>query len=113
MIDGHTVTMSLGFERKPTPDEAIEVLRAFTGPMDVRELPSAPKMPIAVRDESDRPQPRRDRDAERGMAVSVGRVRECPILDLRLVIVVHNTIRGAAGGALLNGELLVQRGLVK
>ena len=113
VIDGHTVTMSLGFERKPTPSEATKVLRAFTGPMDVHELPSAPKMPIVVRDESDRPQPRRDRDAERGMAVSVGRVRECPILDLRLVIVVHNTIRGAAGGALLNGELLVQRGLVK
>ncbi len=113
VIDGHTITMSLGFERKPTPDEAIEILRAFHGPAEVQSLPSAPKQPIVVRDEDDRPQPRRDRDAELGMAVSVGRVRKCPILDLRLVIVVHNTIRGAAGGSLLNGELLAMRGVTR
>jgi len=113
VIDGHTIALSLGFENTPTPEQAIEVLRAFRGSSDVHNLPSAPKRPIVVRDEDDRPQPRRDRDAERGMAVSVGRVRECPILDLRLVIVVHNTIRGAAGGSLLNGELLVKRGLLR
>jgi len=113
VIDGHTIALSLGFENTPTPKEAIEALRAFRGPTDVHDLPSAPKMPLVVRDEDDRPQPRRDRDAENGMAVSVGRVRECPILDLRLVIVVHNTIRGAAGGSLLNGELLVKRGLLR
>jgi len=113
VIDGHTIALSLGFENTPTPKEAIEALRAFRGPTDMHDLPSAPKRPIVVRDEDDRPQPRRDRDAERGMAVSVGRVRECPILDLRLVIVVHNTIRGAAGGSLLNGELLIKRGLLR
>ena len=113
VIDGHTIALSLGFENPPTPDETIAVLSAFRGPVDVRDLPSAPERPLVVRDEDDRPQPRRDRDAKRGMAVSVGRVRECPILDLRLVLVVHNTIRGAAGGSLLNGELLVKRGLVK
>ncbi len=113
VIDGHTIALSLGFEHKPTPGEAIEVLRTFTGPTDVYNLPSAPKMPIIVRNEEDRPQPRRDRNAEGGMAVSVGRVRECPILDLRMLVVVHNTIRGAAGGSLLNAELLVKRGLVK
>ena len=113
VIDGHTIALSLGFEHKPTPGEAIEVLRTFTGPTDVHNLPSAPKMPIIVRNEEDRPQPRRDRNAEGGMAVSVGRVRECPILDLRMLVVVHNTIRGAAGGSLLNAELLVKRGLVK
>jgi aspartate-semialdehyde dehydrogenase len=113
VIDGHTIALSLGFENPPTPDEAIAVLRAFCPPVDVRGLPSSPKQSIVLRDEDDRPQPRRDRDAERGMAVSVGRVRKCPILDLRLVVVVHNTIRGAAGGSLLNGELLVKRGLVK
>ena len=113
VTDGHTIALSLGFEHRPTPEEALEVLRAFRGPTDVHALPSAPVQPIVVRDENDRPQPRRDRDAERGMAVSVGRVRECPILDLRLVVVVHNTIRGAAGGSLLNGELLLKRGFVK
>jgi len=113
VIDGHTIALSLGFERPPTPEQAIEVLRSFRGSPDVHDLPSAPNMPIVVRAEEDRPQPRRDRDTERGMAVSVGRVRECPILDLRLLVVVHNTIRGAAGGSLLNGELLVKRGLVK
>ncbi len=113
VIDGHTIALSLGFEKAPTPEEALEVLRAFHGPADVQSLPSAPKRPIVVRDEDDRPQPRRDRDAQSGMTVSVGRVRECPILDLRLVIVVHNTVRGAAGGSLLNGEMLVKRGLIK
>lgn len=112
VIDGHTVSLSLGFERAPTPEQALNVLRAFHGPTDLHDLPSAPVRPLIVRSEEDRPQPRRDRDAERGMAVSVGRVRKCPILDLRLVIVVHNTIRGAAGGSLLNGELLVKRGVV-
>lgn len=113
VIDGHTITLSVGFESPHTPEEALEVLRAFGPPADVRHLPSAPKQPLVIRDEDGRPQPRRDRDVESGMAVSVGRVRKCPILDLRLVVVVHNTIRGAAGGSLLNGELLVKRGLVK
>ena len=61
----------------------------------------------------DRPQPRRDRDAEGGMAVSVGRVRPCPILDLRMTTVTHNTLRGAASGAILNAELLVVEGFVE
>jgi len=113
VTDGHTIALSLGFESTPSPEEAIEVLRAFRGPTDVHDLPSAPKLPLVVRDEDDRPQPRRDCDAEGGMAVSVGRVRKCPILDLQLVVVVHNTIRGAAGGSLLNGELLVKRGLLR
>jgi aspartate-semialdehyde dehydrogenase len=113
VMDGHTVALSLGFENSPRPEEAIEVLRSFRSPRDVVDLPSAPEHPLLVRDEDDRPQPRRDRDAECGMAVTVGRVRQCPVLDLRLVLVVHNTIRGAAGGSLLNAELLVKRGLVK
>jgi aspartate-semialdehyde dehydrogenase len=78
----------------------------------VRQLPSAPKHPIIVRSEPDRPQPRRDRDAEGGMAITVGRVRPCPLLDLRLVSVSHNTLRGAASGSILNAELLVASGLV-
>ena len=112
VLDGHTVCLSLGFERQPTVEEAVAVLADFRGPDVVRELPSAPEHPILVRREPDRPQPRRDRDAEGGMAVTVGRVRECPLLHLRMVSVVHNTLRGAASGSILNAELLVASGHV-
>jgi aspartate-semialdehyde dehydrogenase len=112
ILDGHTICLSLGFEEPPTPEAASAVLAGFCGPEVVRQLPSAPDRPIIVRSEPDRPQPRRDRDAEGGMAVTVGRVRPCPLLDLRLVSVSHNTLRGAASGSILNAELLVASGLV-
>ena len=112
VIDGHTALLSIAFERKPAVEEAIEALESFQAPAHVRGLPSAPPRPIVVRREGDRPQPRRDRDAGNGMSASVGRVRACPLLDLRLVVLAHNTIRGAAGGALLNAELLVAAGVV-
>jgi aspartate-semialdehyde dehydrogenase len=113
VLDGHTVCLSVGFENAPTVEEAVDVLADFRGPDVVRELPSAPDRPILVRFERDRPQPRRDRDAEGGMAVTVGRVRECPLLDLRFVSVSHNTLRGAASGSILNAELLVATGYVE
>lgn len=113
VLDGHTVCLSLGFKESPTPEAAIAALADFCGPEVVRQLPSAPKRPIVVRSEPDRPQPRRDRDAEGGMAITVGRVRPCPLLDLRLVSVSHNTLRGAASGSILNAELLVASGLVE
>jgi aspartate-semialdehyde dehydrogenase len=112
VLDGHTVCMSVAFERRPTVEEAVAALADYQGPEVVRSLPSAPRHPILVRAEPDRPQPRRDRDAGRGMAVTVGRVRPCPLLDLRLVSVSHNTLRGAAGGSILNAELLVATGYV-
>jgi aspartate-semialdehyde dehydrogenase len=112
VLDGHTVCMSLGFERPPAPEEAMDVLAAFRGPEGMRGLPSAPQHPLLVRREPDRPQPRRDRDAEGGMAVTVGRVRPCPLLDLRLVSVSQNPRRGAAPGSILNAELLVATGYV-
>jgi aspartate-semialdehyde dehydrogenase len=112
VTDGHTALLSIGFERKPSVAAAIEALESFRAPEVVRGLPSAPERPVIVRGEGDRPQPRRDRDAGRGMSAVVGRVRECPLLDLRLVALSHNTIRGAAGGALLNAELLVASGVV-
>ena len=113
VLDGHTICLSLGFEQRPTVEEAVAVLADFRGPDAVRELPSAPEHPIIVRREPDRPQPRWDRDAEEGMAITVGRVRECPLLDLRLVSVSHNTLRGAASGSILNAELLVASGNVE
>lgn len=112
VTDGHTALLSVRFQRRPSADEAIAVLEAFRAPEIVRGLPSAPALPVVVRREADRPQPRRDRDAGRGMSAVVGRVRPCPIGDLRLVVLAHNTIRGAAGGAILNAELLVAAGVV-
>lgn len=113
ILDGHTVCLSIGFEEPPSPEAAIEALAGYRGAEVVRQLPSAPERPIVVRLEPDRPQPRRDREAEGGMAVTVGRVRPCPLLDLRLVSVSHNTLRGAASGSILNAELLVASGFVE
>ena len=112
VMDGHTVCLSLGFECRPSVEDARAALALFRGPEPVPSLPSAPQRPIVVRAEPDRPQPRRDRDAQGGMAVSVGRVRPCPLMDLRLVSVSHNTLRGAASGSILNAELLVAMGYV-
>jgi aspartate-semialdehyde dehydrogenase len=113
VLDGHTVCLSVGFRRAPSVEEAVAALAGFRGPELVAGLPSAPGQPIIVRSEPDRPQPRRDRDAEGGMAITVGRVRPCPLLDLRLISVSHNTLRGAASGSVLNAELLVASGLVE
>ncbi|MCC6245426.1 MAG: aspartate-semialdehyde dehydrogenase [Gemmatimonadaceae bacterium] len=110
---GHTVCMSVAFEQPPTPDAALAVLRAWTGHEAVRGLPSAPTPALIVRDELDRPQPRRDGPAGNGMAVTVGRVRPDPLFDLRLVAMAHNVVRGAAGGSILNAELLVSTGALR
>ncbi len=112
VLNGHTVCLSLGFETKPTVEQAIAVIREWTGDASVRGLPSAPAMPIRYRDEPDRPQPRRDAMEANGMGTVVGRVREDHILHLRLVAMSHNTIRGAAGGSILNAELLVKTGMI-
>lgn len=107
---GHTVCLSVKFASKPTPAQALEVLRAWEGHAAVRGLPSAPQPALIIRDELDRPQPRRDVHAGRGMATTVGRVREDNLFDLRLVAMSHNVVRGAAGGSILNAELLVATG---
>lgn len=112
VVDGHTICLSVGFEKPASVDDAIAVLAGFRGPKEVRVLPSAPEHPILVRHQPDRPQPRRDRDADGGMAVTAGRIRPCALLDLRMVVVVHNTLRGAANGSVLNAELLVAQGCV-
>lgn len=107
---GHTVCLSIELEKKPSVEEAVTVLQNYRGPEIAWDLPSAPPRPIIVRGEPDRPQPRRDRDTQNGMAATVGRIRPCPIFDLKLVSVIHNAIRGAAGGSVLNAELLVSGG---
>jgi len=108
---GHTAVMAMEFATKPAVAEALETLRAWRGMDDVAGLPSAPRPPLQVFDQPDRPQPRRDVQAGNGMTVSVGRVREDPQFHLRMVAMGHNTIRGAAGGSILNAELLMARGL--
>lgn len=111
-IDGHLMTVSLKLRHKASVQDVRAALENFTGEPQTLNLPSAPKRPIHYLDAVDRPQPRLDRDRERGMAVSVGRLRACPILDVRFVGLVHNTIRGAAGAAILNAELLQARNLL-
>jgi aspartate-semialdehyde dehydrogenase len=111
-IDGHLMTISASLRNKASLAVIREALESFTGEPQRLGLPSAPRRPIHFLDASDRPQPRLDRDRERGMAVSVGRLRQCPILDFRMVALVHNTIRGAAGAAVLNAELLEARGML-
>lgn len=110
VIDGHTVNVSVKFKRKPEVEEVKGLLHSYQGLEIARNLPSSPRQLIIVRNEIDRPQPRRDRDSEHGMAATVGRIRSCPIFDLRFVSVIHNAIRGAAGGAVLNAELLASQG---
>jgi aspartate-semialdehyde dehydrogenase len=113
-IDGHLMTISLGVRNRNVVnlDHVREAIDNFRGePQDLR-LPSAPKKPLHYVVGDDRPQPRLDRDREGGMSVSIGRLRPCTLLDLRMVALVHNTIRGAAGAALLNAELLEAKGLL-
>jgi aspartate-semialdehyde dehydrogenase len=110
--DGHLVCVSVEFERRATPDEAAAALAGFQAPALVQTLPTAPHCVIEVRAEPDRPQPRKDRDAGNGMTTVVGRLRPDNLFDLRFVVLSHNTLHGAAGGALLNGELLVAQGYV-
>jgi aspartate-semialdehyde dehydrogenase len=111
VIDGHTACVSLKFKtQKPALDEIVEIWRAFEGEPQKLDLPSAPKPCIIYREERNRPQPRKDRDAGGAMAITVGRLRRCPVFDIRFVALSHNTVRGAAGGAILSAELLKAKG---
>lgn len=108
--DGHTETVSLKLGSSAGPEDVARVMAEFRGRPQELGLPSAPSRPIVVRSQPDRPQPNLDRDAERGMASVVGRVRECSIFDVKFVVLGHNTIRGAAGASILNAELLYRSG---
>ncbi len=112
VTNGHTEMVSVGLESAPTADELVEAFRSFTGRPQAEELPSAPARPIEYLDEASRPQPRLDVDRGNGMTVSVGRLRPCPVLDYKFVVLGHNTIRGAAGAAVLNAELMMIDGLL-
>lgn len=113
VIDGHLASVSVKLGRSATVAEAIAALETWQPPAVCQELPSAPRRPLTYRAEPDRPQPRLDRDAGNGLAWTVGKVRQCNVLDLRFLALTHNTLRGAASGALLNAELLVAQGFVR
>lgn len=112
VIDGHTVAVSVDLEQDIQIKDAQHALETFRGRPQERNLPSAPPQPVMYLPQQDRPQPRRDAVRERGMATFVGRLRECPVLDLKFVACGHNTVRGAAGAAVLNAELMVSEGLI-
>jgi aspartate-semialdehyde dehydrogenase len=110
--NGHTECLSVSLKKIATLHEVREALRNFTVDDQIAALPTAVKNPVIVVDEDNRPQPRRDVHAGNGMAAVVGRVRECPLLDIKLTLLSHNLLRGAAGAALLNAELLASRGFL-
>ena len=112
VIDGHSMTVSVALDATPAVDEVIAALRAFSGRPQALKLPTAPDPAIVVMTDPARPQPRLDADLGDGMAVSVGRVRECPVLSHKFVALGHNTIRGAAGASILNAELMKAEGLL-
>jgi aspartate-semialdehyde dehydrogenase len=111
VTDGHTACVSLGFgTRKPSIDEIKEIWTSFKGLPQEMKFPMAPEQPIIYREENNRPQPRKDRDLDKAMAVVVGRLRPCNVFDIRFTALSHNTVRGAAGGGILNAELLRHKG---
>ena len=111
VTDGHMACISLGFgSKKPSLDEIKKIWTEFKSLPQKLDFPMAPKQPIIYREEDNRPQPRKDRDLDKGMAVVIGRLRPCKIFDIRFTALSHNTVRGAAGGGILNAELLKSKG---
>lgn len=110
VVDGHLVNVSVSLDENPILDDIIDAWTTFRAPEPVTQLPSAPQPPLHYLPQIDRPQSRRDRNAGGGMATSIGRLRECPILGYKFVAISHNTIRGAAGCSILNAELLAVKG---
>lgn len=110
--NGHTESISVTLAERPTPDELVHAWESFRGKPQTMKLPSAPKQPIVYLHEKNRPQPALDVDRGGGMTVSVGRLRPCPILGYKFFALGHNTIRGAAGAAVLNAELMHREGLL-
>ena len=108
--DGHTAAVFVSFEKKPTKEEILRAWAEFSGEPQKLALPSAPRQFLHYFEEENRPQAKLDRNLENGMAVSVGRLREDILFDYKFVCLSHNTLRGAAGGAVLMAELLAAKG---
>ena len=112
VINGHTALISVKFDDEPTHEELVNAFRTYRGRPQLEKLPTAPDHPVVYLDDPDRPQPKYDVDREGGMSVTVGRLRECPVLDYKFIALGHNTVRGAAGAAILNAELMKIDGLL-
>ncbi len=112
VVDGHTEAVSVDLSAAPSEADLIAAIDGFRGLPQLRNLPSAPPRPLIYMTDRDRPQPRRDVERENGMAVFVGRLRKCPVLGYKFLCLGHNTIRGAAGAAVLNAELMESEGLL-
>lgn len=112
VTDGHMAVVNLGLRENPTKEDLIDAIKQFQNPIESLGLPSLPEVFIKYFDEDDRPQTALDRDLGKGMAIGVGRLREDPVLGWKFVALSHNTLRGAAGGALLMAELLVKKGYI-
>jgi aspartate-semialdehyde dehydrogenase len=108
--DGHTESVSVKLHKKVEPTEIVQAWQEFRGNQHVATLPSAPTVPVRYLEQHDRPQPRLDVDFGHGMTTTVGRLRPCNVLDWKFTVLSHNVIRGAAGAALLNAELLKAEG---
>jgi aspartate-semialdehyde dehydrogenase len=112
VVDGHTVTVSVELSAKPAQADLRHAFDTFTSVPQQRQLPSAPPQPVIYMEQANRPQPRKDAERERGMAAFIGRLRPCPVLDYKFVALGHNTVRGAAGAAVLNAELMQSEGML-
>ena len=113
VLNGHTAAVFVRFNKKPTKEQLIEKMVSFSGEPQKLELPSAPKQFIQYLEDDNRPQVTMDVDYERGMGVSIGRLREDTLFDYKFVGLSHNTVRGAAGGAVLCAELLKAKGYIQ
>jgi len=113
VLDGHIENIQIKFINKPSKESIINCWREYKSLPQTLNLPSAPKNPIYYFEEEYLPQPRLNRNLENGMAISVGRLRECEIFDYKFVVLSHNTVRGAAGGTLLIAELMKAQGFFK
>jgi aspartate-semialdehyde dehydrogenase len=112
VVDGHTITVSVAFSSTPSHADLLQAFESYQGLPQQRNLPSAPKNPVQYLAELDRPQPRKDVERDRGMATFIGRLRACPVFDWKFVALGHNTVRGAAGAAVLNAELMLSEGVL-
>ena len=113
VLNGHTAAVFINFEKKPTKEQLIEKLVTFKGFPQEAELPSAPKQFIQYLEEDNRPQVAEDVNYENGMGVSIGRLREDSMFDYKFIGLSHNTVRGAAGGAVLCAEALTAKGYIE
>jgi aspartate-semialdehyde dehydrogenase len=110
--DGHTACVSVKLKSKATEQDLIEAWDAFSGAPEIVKLPTAPEKPLYYFHENYYPQPKLHRLIDKGMAVSIGRLRKCPLFDFKFTLLSHNTVRGAAGGAILNAEILLRQGQI-